>query len=145
MSSNPLAKRIKYALRFLPDEAYIQLYYFARFHRFANLKHPTTFNEKLQWLKLHNRNPLYNTLVDKYAMKKWVADNIGGEYVIPAFACWESADDIDISDLPERFVLKTNHDCGGVVICHDRATFDLDAAKAKMAATLRIPLMYCTP
>lgn len=78
MSSNRFAKKIRYVLRFLPDELYIQLNYFAHFKKFANLKNPTTYNEKLNWLKLHDRNPLYTTLVDKYEVKKYVSKLIGG-------------------------------------------------------------------
>lgn len=78
MSSNKMAKKIRYGLRFLPDEIYIQLNYFAHFKRFANLKIPVTYNEKLNWLKLHDHNPLYTTLVDKYEVKKYVKKVIGG-------------------------------------------------------------------
>lgn len=102
-----------------------------------DLNTPRTFNEKLQWLKLHDRNPLYNTLVDKYRVKPWVAERIGSEYVTETYACWERAEDIDISGLPERFVLKTNHDCGGVAVCSDRRKFDLGAARKKLAKHLR--------
>lgn len=102
-----------------------------------DLDDPRTFNEKLQWLKLYDRNPLYNTLVDKYAVKAWVAGRIGPEYVTETYAVWERAEDIDVSGLPERFVLKTNHDCGGVAVCRDRAAFDLEAARRKLARHLR--------
>lgn len=78
MSSNRLAKKVRYALRFLPDELYIQLNYFVHFKKFANLKNPVTYNEKLNWLKLHDHNPLYTTLVDKYEVKKYVEKIIGG-------------------------------------------------------------------
>ncbi len=66
MSSDPVAKKIRYMLRFLPDEFYIQLNYFAHFKRFADLKNPSTYNEKINWLKLHDHNPNYTKLVDKY-------------------------------------------------------------------------------
>ena len=95
-----------------------------------------TYNEKLQWLKLHDRNPLYTTLVDKHAVKDWVAERIGPKHIAEAYACWSSVEDIDLSVLPERFVLKTNHDSGGVAICRDRSTFDLAAAKRKLAKHL---------
>ena len=108
-----------------------------RIGRWPDLNNPCTFNEKLQWLKLHDHNPLYNTLVDKYSVKKWVADRIGPEYVTETYARWDRAEDIDISGLPERFVLKTNHDCGGVAICRDRAAFDLEAARLKLAKHLK--------
>jgi hypothetical protein len=70
MSRRKMLKKVKYALRFLPDKMYIKLYYFARFKRFCDLEHPKTFNEKLNWLKLHDRNPLYVRMVDKYEAKE---------------------------------------------------------------------------
>ena len=109
-----------------------------------NLEMPKTYNEKLQWLKLHDRNPLYNTLVDKYRVKSWVAERIGDEHVTETYAMWEKAEDIDITDLPDRFVLKTNHDSGGVAICSDRSTFDLDAAKKKLGKHLKTNYFWRT-
>lgn len=102
-----------------------------------DLKNPKTFNEKLQWLKLYDRNPLYTMLVDKLRVKDWVAEKIGAQYVIPTLAVWESAEDIDISQLPNQFVLKCNHDSGSVVICKDKATFDLNAAVEKLSKALQ--------
>ena len=101
-----------------------------------DLKHPRTFNEKLQWLKLNDRKPEYTLMVDKYRVKEWVAKKIGEEYVIPTLAVWESVDDIDISELPSRFVLKCNHDSGSVIVCHDKASFDLETAKKKLGAAM---------
>lgn len=128
----------------MPDELHLALMYRASLGSWPNLKHPRTFNEKLQWLKIHDRNPLYATLVDKYRVKKWVADRIGEEHVTKTYGAWERAEDIDISGLPERFVLKTNHDCGGVAICRDRESFDLDAAKKKLEKHLRINYFWRT-
>lgn len=124
------------ALNWMNDELYLRLKSWSFTGHLPDLKKPKTFNDKLQWLKLHDRNPLYNTLVDKYAVKDWVANKIGEQYVTQTYARWERAEDIEISDLPEHFVLKTNHDCGGIVICRDRASFDLDAAKSKLAKHL---------
>ena len=128
---------IKKMLRVLPDELYIQLQYFYHFHRFANFKNPQTFNEKLQWLKLHDHNPLYTTLVDKYTVKKWVADKIGEQYIIPTLAVWEKAENIDFDKLPNQFVLKVNHDSGGLVICRDKSKLDKKAAIAKLSRALK--------
>lgn len=97
-----------------------------------DLKSPKTFNEKLQWLKLNDRNPLYTTLVDKLRVKDWVASRIGTQYVIPTLAIYNSVDDIDLAALPNQFVLKCNHDSGSVVVCKDKESFDLEAAKKKL-------------
>lgn len=121
----------------VPDGPHLKAMYRASIGKRLSLDNPVTFNEKLQWLKIHDRNPLYTTLVDKYRVKQWVADRIGSEHVTRTYAMWERAEDIDISGLPDRFVLKTNHDCGGVVICRNRAAFDLVAAKEKLAEHLK--------
>lgn len=109
-----------------------------------DLYNPKSFNEKLQWLKLHYHNPLYTTLVDKYKVKEWVANKIGAEYIIPTLAVWQSVDEIDISSLPNRFVLKCNHDSGSVIVCNDKATFDLDDAKERFRQALKKNFYYYT-
>ena len=87
-------------------------------------RHPRTYNEKLQWLKLYDRKPQYTQMVDKYRVKQWVADRIGEKYIIPTLAVYHSVDEIDLSQLPDQFVLKCNHDSGSVVICEDKSKFD---------------------
>lgn len=120
----------------MPDEVYIRLCYRASIGRELNLENPRTFNEKLQWLKLHDRNPLYTTLVDKAAVKSWVAERIGGEHVVPTLGVWDSFDEIDFDSLPERFVLKCTHDSGGLAICKDRSTFNMAQARRKIERSL---------
>ena len=80
MASNRVLKKIKYAMKYIPDKIYIQMYYFSKFKKFCNFKNPVTFNEKLNWLKLYYHNPLYTTLVDKYEVKKYVDEKLGGVY-----------------------------------------------------------------
>lgn len=100
-------------------------------------KHPKTFNEKLQWLKLYDRKPEYTTMVDKYRAKQWIADKIGEQYVIPTLAVYNSVDKIDLDQLPNQFVLKCNHDSGSVVICRNKSSLDLAAAKRKLGDALK--------
>lgn len=102
-----------------------------------DLAHPVTFNEKLQWLKLYDQKPIYTTLVDKYRAKRWIADRIGEQYVVPTLAVYDSVDEIDLDQLPEKFVLKCNHDSGNVIICEDKSAFDLETAKKELAAALK--------
>ena len=120
----------------VPDEIAIKLIYRSVFHTALDLKNPVTFNEKLQWLKLYDRNPLYTKLVDKAEVKSWVAERIGWEHIIPTLGMWDSFDQIDFDLLPERFVLKCTHDSGGLVICDDRTTFDIGAARRKIERSL---------
>ncbi len=120
----------------MPDEEFLKRKYRALFKKELDLEEPETFSEKLQWLKLYNRRPEYTTMVDKYAVKKYVADRIGEEYVIPLLGAWDSFDEIDFDLLPERFVLKTTHDSGGLVICKSKSTFDKESAKNKLDRSL---------
>ena len=99
-------------------------------------KHPRTFNEKLQWLKLYDRKPVYTTMVDKYRVKQWVADKIGKGFIIPTLAVYHSVEDIVLDDLPNQFVLKCNHDSGSIVICKDKSSFDLCKARQTLGKAL---------
>lgn len=113
----------------LPDKIYLQIYYRRIFGRKLNLKEPKTFNEKIQWLKLYDRNPTYSKMVDKYEAKNYVENKIGKEYIIPTLGVWEEFDKINFSELPNQFVLKTTHDSGGVVIVKDKDKMNLVKTK----------------
>ena len=126
----------------MPDEKYIALKFESRLGVKPNLTEPRTFNEKLQWLKLHDRKPLYTTLVDKYAVKRYVASIIGEEYIIPTYGVWNRFDEIDFDKLPEQFVLKCTHDSGGLVIVKDKNNFDKEAAKKKINKCLKRNYYY---
>lgn len=122
-------------LNFLfPDKLYLTLLFRLKMGFWIDWKNPKTFSEKLQWLKLYDRNPKYTTMVDKYAVKEYVAKIIGEEYIIPTLGVWDRPEDIDWDSLPQKFVLKTTHGGGGsgVVICKDKATFDKETAIAKL-------------
>lgn len=97
---------------------------------------PRTFNEKLQWLKLHVHNSLYTTLVDKLSVKNWVSEKIGVQYIVPTLAVYHSTDEINIDTLPDQFVLKCNHDSSSAIICKDKSNFDLSSAKRKLEKSL---------
>lgn len=97
-----------------------------------DLKKPQTFNEKLQWLKLYDRKPEYTTMVDKVAVKDYVAEKIGSEYIIPTLGVYEKFDDIDFDALPNQFVIKCAHDSGGLVICKDKSKFNIEKAREKI-------------
>ena len=139
---NPWSMGVPFArrgwLNALPDKEYLSIMYRATFGKKLDWDNPKTFSEKLQWLKLHDRNPIYSQMVDKYESKQYVSDRIGEEYVIPVVGGpWNSPDEIDFDALPEQFVLKTTHDCGGVLICRDKSQFDIEAAKKFMEGHLQ--------
>ena len=121
----------------IPDKLYLVLLYSRLLGIIPNLKNPVTFSEKLNWLKLYDRNPLYTEMVDKHKVKKYVADIIGEKYIIPTFGTWETFEDIDFNKLPRQFVLKCNHDSGGIVICKNKQIFNYSEAERKISLSLR--------
>ena len=125
------------AMLYKSDEKYIKKIFKLRVGMELNLDNPRTFNEKIQWLKLYDRKPEYTHMVDKYAVKEYVANIIGEEYIIPTLGVWDNVEDIDFDKLPNQFVLKCTHDSGGIVICSDKTKLNLKAAKAKLIRGLK--------
>jgi len=123
--------------RLMPDKIYLKIVFKKIMKYDLNLNHPVTFNEKLQWLKLYDRKDIYTTMVDKYEAKKYVADIIGEEYIIPTLGVYDKFDAIDFEKLPNQFVIKCTHDSGGVVICKDKNSFDIKSAQKKMDKSLK--------
>ncbi len=141
-------------LNWMDDATFLKLKYRSFMGQKLDLKDPKTYNEKLQWLKLYNRDPRYPKLVDKAAVKDFVRETIGEEYLVPTYGIYDNAEQIDFDALPERFVLKCTHDSGGILICKDKSKLDPDAARAKMTKALakrfyhlnrEWPYRYVTP
>lgn len=125
-------------LGFLPDKLYLSLIYRCRMGHWINWKNPKTFTEKLQWLKVYDYKPEYTKMVDKLAVKDYVASRIGEEYIIPTLGVWDRVEDIDWDSLPDQFVLKTTHGGGGcgVVVCSDKTHFDKAKAIKKLQTSM---------
>lgn len=116
--------------KFIPPKPYLKALYWLKNGESLNLNKPNTFNEKLNWLKLYNRNPQYSIMADKYLVKEYVKGIVGEEYVVPCYGAWERFEDIDFNNLPKQFVLKANHDSSGATICLDKENFDYTAKTA---------------
>ena len=129
-------------LKWMSDKAFLKLAFRMNTGKKLNLKNPQTFNEKLQWLKLYDRKPEYTRMVDKYEAKKYVAERIGEEYIIPTLGVWDQFEDIDFDALPDQFVLKCTHDSGGLVICRDKSKLDKEAAKGRIDRCLKRNYYY---
>ncbi len=121
----------------VPDRLYLKAYYYHVFRTKLDLLNPTTFNEKLQWLKINNRKDIYCTMVDKYEAKEYVSNIIGEEYIIPTLGVWDSFDEIDFDALPMQFVLKCTHDSAGIVIVKDKSSLNLQDTKSKINRCLK--------
>lgn len=116
---------VNYSNMISSDKVYLKLIHRLLTKRRLDLEHPTSYSEKLNWLKLNDRNPEYTIMVDKVKAKGWVSERIGSQYIIPTIGVWERPEDIDFESLPNKFVLKCNHNSGtGMVICRDKSTLN---------------------
>ena len=127
---------------YIPDAIFLRWQYRAIFGEPLCLKNPKTFNEKLQWLKLYDRRPEQQRLVDKYDVREYISGIMGEEYLIPCLGVWEHVEDIDFASLPNRYVIKCTHDSGSVIICRNKEEFDVDNAKKKLAQSLKRNLFW---
>lgn len=124
--------------RWIPDEMYLKAKYRICMGKKLNLESPKTFSEKQQWLKLYNRKPEYTIMVDKVKAKEYVASILGDEYIIPTLGVWDDPNKIDFDSLPDRFVLKCNHNSGrGMYICKDKSKMNVRRIKSELRKGLR--------
>ena len=129
-------------IHLLSDKKYISLLYKLTLKKKLNLENPQTFNEKLQWLKLYDRKPEYTKMVDKYEVREIIKEKIGKEYLIPLIGVYDNFNDIDFDKLPNQFVLKCTHDSGSVIICKDKAKFNIKKARKKINKCLKKNFFY---
>lgn len=127
----------KNLLSWIPEKTYLKFVFKERMGKKLDFENPKTYNEKLQWLKLYDRNPEYTRMVDKHEAKLYVAEKLGEQYIIPTLGVWDKFEDINFEALPQKFVLKTTHDSGGVVIVKDKSQFDIEKAKTKLKKSLK--------
>lgn len=89
-----------------------------------NVRQPRTFNEKIAHRKLFTADPRFSKLSDKWAVRAYVRERVGSEYLIAVHQCVTSTSDIDLGSLPNEFVIKATHDSGSVVIVDDKSKHD---------------------
>lgn len=128
--------------KFENDEEYIKKQYKKIMKKELDLSNPKTFNEKIQWLKINDRNPIYTIMVDKYEAKKYVADIIGEEYIIPTIGIYNKFEDIEFDKLPKQFVMKCTHDSGGLFICTNKDEANLMKQKIRFNLILKRNYYY---
>lgn len=133
---NIFKKLIGNILKLLPDKLFLKIIFYLKMWKNLDLSNPKTYSEKLQWLKLYDRKPIYTKMVDKYEAKKYVSDIIWEEYIIPTLWVYNNFDEIDFNKLPDQFVLKTTNDSWGVLICKDKKNFNIEEGKKKLNASL---------
>lgn len=129
---------LSYLSPLISDKLFLKLFHRLYLGYSLDLKHPKTYQEKLQWLKLYNRKPEYTIMADKVKAKEWVANKIGKEHIIPTIGVWKDPAEIDFDALPDKFVLKCNHNSGlGMCICKDKKKLDIDKVKRELLKGIR--------
>ena len=134
-------RKIKFT-NILSDKTFLKISYFVKMEKKLDLENPQTYSEKLQWLKLHDRNPEYTKMVDKYEVKEYVRKIIGDQYIIPTIGIYNSFDEINFDELPNQFVIKCTHDSGGLIIVKDKTKFDVKNAKKVINKCLKNNFFY---
>ena len=124
------------------DEDYVKKMFKLKMGYELDLNNPLTFNEKLQWLKLYNQKSEYTAMVDKYSSKEIVSKKIGDKYIAKPYGVWDSVDEIYWELLPKQFVLKTTHDCGGVIVCKDKEKLNLNKCKKFLQKHMKREYFY---
>lgn len=131
-------------LGIIPDSIYLRMRYYMHTRKHLNLRKPKRFNEKLQWLKLYYRNPEHTVMVDKYLVREHIKKTIGEQYLIPLLGVWDNVEDIDFDALPDKFVIKCNHNSGdGMYICKDKSQMDVEKVKADLKKGLEQDYYLC--
>lgn len=138
-------RHLKESLKFfllahLPNSLYpwaLKLWYYRQGKRSLNLKNPSTYNDKLQWLKLYNSTPIKTRLADKYEVRSWIKEKIGEEYLVPLLGVYDEFDEIDFSALPNQFVIKCNHGSGYNIIVKNKSELNLQETKCKLTRWMK--------
>lgn len=128
--------------RLWSDRVYLTSQMMAYIGKMPHFDNPKTFQEKVQWLKLYDRKPIYTKMVDKYEAKDFISKKVGAKYLIPTIALYDSVSDINYSALPDSFVIKTTHDSGTVVLCPDKKSFDFVSANRILNRGLKRNYFY---
>ncbi len=134
--------KIDWISSLIPDRQYLKWCYFLRMGKKLDINNPKTFSEKMQWLKLYERKPIYTVMVDKFEVKKYVSNIVGEKYIIPTIGIYDSYNEIDFGKLPNQFVLKCTHDSGGAILCTNKETFNYNLARKKLERALRRNYYY---
>ncbi len=124
IKNRELRMKIAGLLAFVPSKIYLKLVYKNLTGKTLNLKNPRGFNEKENWLKLYDKHKEYTQLVDKIGVREYIKEKLGEEYLIPMLGKWKRFEDVPFDQLPDKFVLKCNHDSGSVNLVTDKEKID---------------------
>lgn len=133
--------RLRYIMcryKHVTDKKYIQKQYKSRTGRNLDLEHPQLYNEKIQYEKLHYHNPQLKNLVDKYRVREYVSKKIGEQYLNEMFGVYNSVDDINFNELPNKFVLKLTNGSGYNYLCEHKTQREIRKIKRRFRKWIKV-------
>ncbi|MDY3006748.1 ATP-grasp fold amidoligase family protein [Anaerococcus porci] len=96
------------------------------------LVNPTTFNEKIQWLKLNNNTELKTKCADKLSVRDYIGKKIGSDYLVPLYGVWDKFEDINFSNLPNKMIFKSTTGSGRYKIIKNKNEINYNELKKSM-------------
>ncbi len=112
-------------------EEFLKRVFEEKMGRPLNLKDPKSFSEMIQWIKLYYHDPIVSRCADKVLFKEFIKENLGEGYTAKTYAIWETAAEVNLRDIPEQCVVKSNcsSDGNNILLVPDRSKVDLDKAE----------------
>lgn len=129
---------LRRSLSFLTDKQYSILTFILRQKRIPNLKKPEYFNDKMLYKKIYTDNPKLKQLVDKYAVRSYISEKIGDEYLIPLIGLYSDPREVDFDSLPDKFALKLVSGAQHNLICKDKSSLDWDKSSQEIREWLEV-------
>ena len=99
---------------------------------------PKDLNEKINWLKFYSDTAMWTTLADKYNVREFICQKGFEDILVKLYGVWESPDEIDFDNLPNKFVIKTNNGAGTVWVVRDKKSTNILQLKENLRSALKI-------
>lgn len=121
----------------------LQLLFLLKLRYPLNLRNPKTYNEKLQWIKLYDKDQRKPKCVDKYTVREFVQERGCGELLNTLLWEGRNPEEIPFDELPDQFVIKATHGQGMNIICKDKSSLDREETIKKLKRWLKFKYLPC--
>lgn len=128
--------------KFVSDKQYLTKRFKKKLGYVPDFSDPQSFNEKVTARMIYERNPFHTGLADKIAIRSLIKGKLDSAYFVPILGTYKKFADINFDALPQKFVLKCNHDSGSAIVCHDKSTFDFQFVEAKLKQHLKMNMYF---
>lgn len=129
ISNQEIRLRILKLFDFIPDKIMIRIQYYLANGRILNLKNPHRYTEYLQWYKLNYRKKLMTECADKLNVRNYISRKGLKDILIPLYGSYNNYEEINFSELPSKFVLKTTNGSGTNYLCENKHKINHDDLK----------------